>query len=229
MNALLSLSLAVPLALAPALPLPDDPLVTTTAIKSGETETIYSEDGAACRAIRDGGWATMTVTIHCALPPAKCACIHDQAQGDFGYAAYTAPCRRWSKTGHLLCDDPSDPSCLTISDRIYGCADGNCDPSEPCVLAMVFTATYVEICDDTTWLCTKPKCCEWSLWLSDAGGSIGVVTKDESLDTEATANCACSTGSDNACLLQVTVECNWGGGFYQVALFGRAFQCKKCE
>lgn len=48
--------------------------------------------------------------------------------------------------------------------------------------------------------------------------------------TAATGNTnICSTGSDNACLLQVTVECNWGGGFYQVALFGRAFQCKKCE
>jgi hypothetical protein len=76
MNALLSLSLAVPLALAPALPLPDDPLVTTTAIKSGETEAIHSEDGAVCRAISDGGWATMTVTIHCALPPPREVRMH---------------------------------------------------------------------------------------------------------------------------------------------------------
>ena len=84
MNTLLGLFLSIPLVLAPALPLPDDPLVTTAAIKSGGTETVYSEDGAVCRAISDGGWAAKTVTIHCSLPPAKCACIHDPAQGDFG-------------------------------------------------------------------------------------------------------------------------------------------------
>jgi hypothetical protein len=52
MMALLGLFLAAPLALAPALPSADDPVVTTTAIKSGKTETIYTGDGTVCRTIK---------------------------------------------------------------------------------------------------------------------------------------------------------------------------------
>jgi hypothetical protein len=97
---------------------------------------------------------------------------------------------------------------------------------------MVFTATYIEICDDPTWVCTNPKCCAGSLWFYDkTGTTIGSVKKDASEDMEATASCVCSIGTDNSCLLTVNVKCDKGpaGAFYNVAEFGRAFDCKKCQ
>ena len=164
-------------------------------------------------------------------PPGNLPCEApeiDENTAGFGAWYVGAPCQRVTQNpGQPSCWQDDEDPCLIFSNGGTLTEDGKC-PDTPCKAEYVVDITFVEPC---TPPCNAVQCCASGvLKVTDRVANLGFLLDGQTKTFNADKECTCDELDDHSCIVGMEVQCQELGAYYhELAEFGYAFTCKKCQ